>query len=87
MIHVFIKQTSNEYTQTIHRGRSSLDLSPNSHNLLKGRIMKKDLGSSRVTSAQPFNSPDLISNSPYCLTYSSCDVDLENLVVDRLIIT
>ena len=54
---------------------------------LQGENHLKDLGSSRVTSAQPFNSQDLISNSPYCLTYSSCDVDLENLVLDRLIIT
>ena len=45
MIHVFIKQMSNEYTQTIHRGRSSLDLSPNSHNLLtRGESLKKILG-------------------------------------------
>ena len=45
MIHVFIKQTSNEYTQTNHRGRSSLDLSPNSHNLLtRGESSKKILG-------------------------------------------
>ena len=45
MIHVFIKQMSNEYTQTIHRGRSSLDLSPNSHNLLtRGESSKKILG-------------------------------------------
>ena len=34
----------------------------------------------------PFNSQDLISNSPYCLPYSSCDVNLENLVLDQLII-
>ena len=34
----------------------------------------------------PFNSHDLISNSPYCLPYSSCDVSLENLVLDQLII-
>ena len=26
---------------------------------------------------------DLISNSPYCLPYSSCDVSLENLVLDQ----
>ena len=32
------------------------------------------------------NSQDLISNSPYCLPYSSCDVSLENLVLDQLII-
>ena len=30
------------------------------------------------------NSQDLISNSPYCLSYSSCDVSLENLVLDQL---
>ena len=35
---------------------------------------------------QPFNSEDLISNSPYCFPYSSCDVSLENLVLDQLII-
>ena len=29
---------------------------------------------------------DLISNSPYCLPYGSCDVSLENLVLDQLII-
>ena len=34
----------------------------------------------------PFNSQDLISNSPYCLPYSSSDVSLENLVWDQLII-
>ena len=34
----------------------------------------------------PFNSQDLISNSPYCLPYSSCDVSLDNLVLDQLII-
>ena len=27
-----------------------------------------------------------VSNSPYCLPYSSCDVSLENLVLDQLII-
>ena len=27
---------------------------------------------------------DLISNSPYCLPYSSCDISLENLVLDQL---
>ena len=30
----------------------------------------------------PFNSQDLISNSPYYLPYSSCDVSLETLVLD-----
>ena len=33
-----------------------------------------------------FNSQDLISNSPYCLPYNSCDLNLENLVLDQLII-
>ena len=33
-----------------------------------------------------FNSQDLISNSPYYLPYSSCDVNVENLVLDYLII-
>ena len=28
----------------------------------------------------------MISYSPYCLLYSSCDVSLENLVLDQLII-
>ena len=36
---------------------------------------------------QPFNSQDLTSNSPCSLTYSSCDVSLENLVLDQLIIS
>ena len=31
-------------------------------------------------------SQDLISNSLYCLPYSSCDVSFENLVLDQLII-
>ena len=35
---------------------------------------------------QPFNFQDLISNSLYCLPYSSCDVSLENLGLDQLII-
>ena len=34
----------------------------------------------------PFHSQDLISNSPYCLPYSSCDVSMENLVLDQFII-
>ena len=38
------------------------------------------------TSLKLFNSQDLISNSPYCLPNSSCDVSLENLVLDQLII-
>ena len=40
----------------------------------------------RETNHKPFNSQDLISNSPYCLPYSFCDVSLENLVLDQLII-
>ena len=39
-----------------------------------------------VTTSKPFNSQDLISNSPYYLPYSSCDVSLENFVLDQLII-
>ena len=34
----------------------------------------------------PFNSQDLISNSPYCLPHSSCDANLENLVLNQLLI-
>ena len=34
---------------------------------------------------ETFNSQDLISNSPHCQSYSSCDVCLENLVLDQLI--
>ena len=30
--------------------------------------------------------PELISNSPYCLSYNSCDISLENLWLDQLII-
>ena len=33
-----------------------------------------------------FNSQDLISNSPYYLSYNSCGVSLENLVLHQLII-
>ena len=35
---------------------------------------------------KPFNSKDLVSNSPYCLPYSSYEVSLENLVLDQLVI-
>ena len=35
---------------------------------------------------RPFYSQDLNSNSPYCLLYNSCNVSLENLVLDQLII-
>ena len=41
---------------------------------------------SRGHRCQPFNSQDLISNSFYCLPYSSCDINLENLVLNQLII-
>ena len=33
-----------------------------------------------------FNSQDLISNSPYCLSYKSCDVSSEHWVLDQLMI-
>ena len=33
----------------------------------------------------PFDSQDLISNSPYCLLYSSYDVSSKNLELDQLI--
>ena len=32
------------------------------------------------------NSQDLVSNSPYCLQYSSCDISFENLVLDQQLI-
>ena len=35
---------------------------------------------------KPSNSQDLISNSPYCLPHDSCEVFLENLLLDQLII-
>ena len=34
----------------------------------------------------PFNYQNLIGNSPYCLSYSSYDGSLENLVLDQLMI-
>ena len=34
----------------------------------------------------PFHSQVRGRNSPYCLSYSSCDISLENLVLDQLII-
>ena len=36
-----------------------------------------------LRASKPFSSQDLISNSPHCLPYSSCNVSLENL--DQLI--
>ena len=41
--------------------------------------------SSRPFTLKLFNSQDLICNSPYYLPYSSCDVSLEDLVLDQLI--
>ena len=35
---------------------------------------------------EPFNSQDLITNSPFCLQYHSYDVSLENLVLNQLMI-
>ena len=43
-------------------------------------------GMTLVVHIELFNTQDLISNSPYCLPYTSCDVSLENLVLDQLII-
>ena len=43
-------------------------------------------GMTLVVHIELFNTQDLISNSPYCLPYTSCDVSLENLVSDQLII-
>ena len=34
----------------------------------------------------PLPPKDLICNSPYCLSYNSYDVILENLMLDKLII-
>ena len=46
-------------------------------------MFKSPLGVKELTL---INSKDLIGNSPYCLPYSSCDVSLENLVLDQLLI-
>ena len=43
-------------------------------------------GMTLVVHIELFNAQDLIGNSPYCLPYTSCDVSLENLVLDQLII-
>ena len=51
-----------------------------------------DKVSSRIASVEGFPGvltlwlPDLISNSPYCLEFDSCNVSLENLMLDQLII-
>ena len=42
-------------------------------------------GMTLVVHIELFNTQDLINNSPYCLPYTSCDVSLENLVLDQLI--
>ena len=44
--------------------------------------------SPQVSTFNPFifHSQDLVNNSPYCLPYNSCDVSLENLVLDQMII-
>ena len=39
-----------------------------------------------ICDLEPFNSQDLLSNSPYCLPYKSCNVSLENLVLDQLMV-
>ena len=47
---------------------------------------KKKKNKPQTPRLSPFNSQDLISNSTYCLPYSSCDISFENLVLDQLII-
>ena len=47
---------------------------------------KKKKNKTQTPRLSPFNSQDLISNSTYCLPYSSCDISFENLVLDQLII-
>ena len=44
--------------------------------------------SPQVSTFNPFifHSQDLVNNSPYYLPYNSCDVSLENLVLDQMII-
>ena len=37
-------------------------------------VSKSVMGLRWRTDCQPFNFQDLVSNSPYCLPYSSCDV-------------
>ena len=53
----------------------------------KNRIQSTGWESSVVAwrTISPFHSHDHISNSPYCLSYNSHDVILENLVLDQLI--
>ena len=40
----------------------------------------------RLKGPSPFNSRDLIDNSPLCLPYNSSDVSSENFVLEQLII-
>ena len=47
---------------------------------------KPQLAAISLSSCEPFNSQDLISNSSYCLPYNSCDVCVENLVLDQPLI-
>ena len=46
---------------------------------------KKKKNKPQTPRLSPFKSQDLISNSTYCLPYSSCDISFENLVLDQLI--
>ena len=46
---------------------------------------KKKKNKPQTPRLSPFNSQDLISDSTYCLPYSSCDISFENLVLDQLI--
>ena len=46
---------------------------------------KKKKNKPQTPRLSPFNSQDLISDSTYCLPYSSCDISFENLVSDQLI--
>ena len=39
-----------------------------------------------LTLINPIYPQGFNSNSPYCLSYNSCDVTLENLVLDQLMI-
>ena len=45
---------------------------------------KKKKNKPQTPRLSPFNSQDLLSNSTYCLPYSSCDISFENLVLDQL---
>ena len=49
---------------------------------LKPQIVKLNAEIKQLT----LNSKDLINNSPYYMSDSSCDVSLDSLVLDQLII-